>query len=289
MECKGINEPVALDDILAEEPLILTDTGLYATSWYQEDVYDISLFSEINKDVLCNQQIALQNLFNWFSHPNVFTTERVVREIKRIKELVREKLIYLNSFEKRAIKKTRKKIMKDSDGYREINKKLLQDICFQYIQIIKIASNSVLKPEYTKGFNILYELVLRVAKETGAKINFDSLYLDFRPPAEDFHTDEQLVATALYISVFDKKSSCIITNDSDITRILVNTYNYSANMHDKGNILKAQISRALKENPIHVYFLKDNIPLNFIDTSLLVNPHQFNKELTTSIVAELNN
>ena len=216
-------------------------------------------------------------------------TGRIVRKIERIKEIVREKLIYLNNFENRITKETRKKIMKSSDGYRETNKKLLQDICFQYVKTIKIASNSVLKPEYTKGFNILYELVLRAAKETGAKINFGSFHPDFRPSAEDLHADKQLVATALYISVFDKKSSSIVTPYSNIERILINIYNYSTNMQDKGNILKAQISRALKENPIHVYFLKDNIPLHFIDTSLLVNPHQFNKKLTASIVAELNN
>ena len=105
---------------------------------------------------------------------------------------------------------------------------------------------------------------------------------------ENLHTDEQLVASALYLTAAENKSAAVITRDSDIRRILFNTLSYLTYQH---TFAYAGIVESVRDSRTRIYhpfetngFQQRYDTLNFDQNSCLIIP----KEKLTSIRQKLN-
>ena len=251
------SESISFETIINQEPLILIDSGIYAKSnedWYEDGIYEAKRYSQLDTEILYSALLRLEKLENLLLEPNVKTIPKVIDEFIYIRDKLKEKLRNLNAHEKGIPKKYKDEPkLKECHEAVEYKKRILEDICFLFHNVQRIAkrSESLFIPQDKIKFYHLEKIVIATAEITEAKIDFSSRYHSFRKKEEDLHTDEQLVAAALYLSIFDNLRSCILTSDSDIQRILKRTYNYLTSSLVSSN---GQIARALKENPINVYF-----------------------------------
>ncbi len=263
--------------ILDREQVILTDNNLQFSGdsgWYENEVYHARRFSSIKLDILSGTITSLEERLWWLSHPNVYITEKILEEVKRFTYVISNKLISLNRPERLSSPSRQRDYQhrhKTLDGHDSHEgsghgrsdyessgqRQLMESIGFLYKEIVRISKKSIFKPARRGVLISLENVVETITAHTAAKFDFYDFCANSENTAkkyEDLHADEQLVATALYISLVDMTSNCIVTKDRDIRKILVNILNYlsHAETMEANHILSALI-----EKPISVYFELD--------------------------------
>lgn len=249
-----------IDDILEQEQLILTDNSFISGSnsssstWYYDNIYPAKRFSDLGIGALNDALELYENTLLWLPNPNVYTTSGVVDEMRNFRDILNDKLSWFREFESKGSLHSGKSHKYNDDLEASEKRKLLEDFCKLYHNVVKLADRSVFKPSYKEEFKALENIVTEVTRHTGAKIDFEFRYRGFPKKYGDTHADEQLVAAALYSSIIDNVPSTIVTGDSDIERIFLNTLNYlkNANLQGFKNLL-----RLVEKNPIHIYFVLD--------------------------------
>ena len=246
-------ELLTFDEILRQESYVICDSSLTSVSyanWYQDGVYDASFFSEINRDILKAEIIDLKYFLEVLRNPFVFTTKGVLYELKNSRCMVGDKLKFLNKQENLMGRKNRKRFHRGDN-----HKILLQQILDTFYESSRQSESSVFFPEQKFQYNALERIVFKVTKHTDSKIYLDELYPKKRvkpKKVQDFHADEEMVASALYLSAVDSKIGCILTRDSDIRRILINTLAYMSLSDVKGFY---DIRNTVKKNRIRIYYV----------------------------------
>ena len=238
---------LSFEELLEREKYILCDSSVGYHSdfnWYYEEVYGTGSFSRINEAVLRRVVVYLEDFLLFLSNPNVYTVSWVSCEFENARNMVEKKMHFLHA----------------GYGFRRkykrpfqipIQKELLEEIQTKFHEMYLQSRRSLLRPEKKKLYGSLENIVLGVTSNTNSKIDFDFLYGEYTgKEKEDFHTDEQLVATALYLSLAGKES-CIFTRDSDIRRILINTLRYLSHpeAHNLGDMMEA-----VRENRVIIYY-----------------------------------
>lgn len=244
------------DEILRQESYVICDTSLISISspdWYQEWVYDARFFSEIKRDILEAEITDLKNFLEVLRNPLVFTTKGVLYELKNARDMVGDKLKFLNKQENFVERKDRRRFHRGDN-----QKILLQQILDTFYESSRQSEMSVFFPGQKFQYNALERIVFEVTKHTDSKIDLDEFYPKKRAKpkkVQDFHTDEEMVASALYLSAVDSRTGCILTRDSDIRRILMNTLSYMSlsdvnGLHD--------IRNTVKKNRIRIYYIVES-------------------------------
>ncbi len=239
---------LSFDDILEREDYVICDSGIADSGI--EDLYPLNHFLEIPTPLLKRQLGGVELFLQLLEDPGVITVPGVSREIKIARELLGSKLRYLLADTRRLSNGNRKRLM-----YKCRNKikrlKRIQELHHILYQTLK---RKAFAPREKPVYNFLESVVLSVAKNSDAKIDFGNSYGHESPrPVEDFHTDEQLVAMAIYLSCVEGKSGGILTGDSDIKRILRNTIFYLAH---SGHAGYREIINLVAKNPIKVYHIE---------------------------------
>ncbi len=269
---------IPFEDIINQEPLILIDSGIHqkiGEPWYAVGIYEAKRYSQLDSDILYKWAVSLEKTQGILSNPNVITVKKIVDEFIYVRELLRDKLVGLNEHEKHIPRQYRNRYKNIEENEEiEYKKRLLEKICFLYHNIQRIAKGSIPDHVDQTRLNQLEEMVINIAEVREAKRDFSSRYHhdSFRKKEGDMHTDEQLVATALYFSIFDKEQNCILTSDSDIKRILQRTYDCLT--CDVASINKL-ISRMLKKNPIKVYYVEEEESARCDINTLHIVPNRY--------------
>jgi len=214
-----MGEAVTFEDVLQREERIFTDTEISPQEqdgWYNDTVYGARRYSQLNHCLLFQVLQSAEEMRDWMSNPRVNATARVADEIKRFRDIIRNKLKFLNRYERQMLR-GRHRVLQDSVG-RDMGKDLLESIGFVYHQIFGKARHKQFKPRHQQMFSYLEQMVLDVAATTDAKRDHAANYGKLQ--AEDLHADESLVAAALYTAVVDFQPSAIVTLDIDIRRLL---------------------------------------------------------------------
>ncbi len=246
-------ELLTFDEILRQESYVICDSSLTSISspdWYQGCVYDARFFSEIDRDILGAEIIDSKSFLEVLRNPIVFTTKGILYELKNARDMIGDKLKFLKKQENLIGRKARKRFHKGDN-----QKILLQQILDTFYESSRQSGMSVFFPEQEFQYNALERIVFEVAKHTDSKINLDEFYPKTRAKlkkVQDFHTDEEMVASALYLSAVDSRGGCILTRDSDIRRILMNTLAYMSLSDVKGLY---DILNTLKKHRIRIYYV----------------------------------
>lgn len=264
----SLDKLLKADFILSDSDPVSRDFG----NWYYKHIYPVSRISRLDEAQLEELSSNILFLINWFSQKNVYTVEGVVGEISGFKEVISNKLAFLkrdkeyrstNYGDKISWSLTRTSLTNPENKSKE---ELLSRICLLYSQVGRKAARSIFKPQDTDFYGFLEKDVLQVTEATHAKQDYSEKY--DQPARPSFsHTDEVLVASALYRSIRDNASTYIITADSDIGRIL------AASQHKLRKENPGMFLQTLR-NPIKVYFtLPGRIGSISADTS---RPDDFN-------------
>lgn len=265
---------VPIEYVLEQEDYILCDCSLTSeeeSDWYGMEVYDAHSFSEINHDVIKDQIDYMKTFSSILKNPKTSVVEGVTLELERFSKMLGDKIKFLKE------RKIGKKVFrshgesfreKRNYGGGELRENLiceLQEIyhdCFEHSRRISFLA------EQKQRYDNLEKIVLSVTEKTKAKGDRKERRQYYRKnlqDVEDFHTDEQVVAAALYLSGIEGKEGCILTRDSDIRRILLGSLFY---LYDSFIDEFKEIISSVEEKRIRIYFPcgEDEVICN-LDTS----------------------
>lgn len=235
-----------LEEISEEEPIVLSDSWVGGSmGWYEDYVYETRSFSDVDSWILTEMLEKARKFRDSFFRQNVYVVKNVVAEMARFQAIIRGKVIALNGYDRLSLGK-RKAF---SPEHFE-TKSIFEELCFVYAQIHRAALGRLLAPQDSEAFCNFEKAMLVLASQTNVKIDFGSRYNRISERAEDLHADEQLAAAALYLSIAEKKQSAIITNDSDIGRLLCKARRYIERRYSR----RSECFAALVSYPAKVYF-----------------------------------
>lgn len=241
-----------LDEILNEEEIVIADSGVQDrknSPMFRERLYYERTFSRA--DIISLQMFleCMRGRVEIFRKEKVITVDKVAKELVNFRDILVDKKKAMMRYS--GIAEREKKYVDDAYNHSaEENEHILDEICNEAHRACLLAKSRVFIPEDKEKFLALEKIALAAAEIPGVKIDFSERYGCEPNTKEDLHTDERIVATAFYISMFNEKPNAIITVDSDIFRIAYQVQLGFAKA-------KARIERALIKNRVRVYYLNN--------------------------------
>ena len=184
------------------------------------DTYHSSSFSSLDLSLLRAEISELDTMGSIISQPNIWTLPQVSAEFYGLLEHINQKIKCLSY---RNIKNKKTKIyLQEHDDHKDY----MQEIQNKAWRLYKsLRSKEIQKnPEIDinkKSLDILTDMVILVSQNLELKKRTSYSYGrgDSNKPLEG-NTDEKLVATLLYLSMFHDKKPSILTRDGDILNLL---------------------------------------------------------------------
>ena len=260
----------SFEKIIDKEGYLICDTSAVSQlALSSKNVYQTKSFSDFSLDSIEGEIEKISIFLEFMENPKILLTSKVSEEIRRIRDRLGTKIHFL-----RENYNLRRNGRKPCDE-KPIEQIKLEEIHELYNELHRASRRSVFFPGQRQIYSFLEKIVLSVTRNTDAKIDYGFFYRKDDKPRkrEDPHTDEQLVATALYLSAFERRRGGILTRDSDIKRILRNTLFYLNNSGQQGYV---EIVHLLRENPISLYHVEENKEARLIIDSSWAYPFEVN-------------
>lgn len=244
------NHEHRLEELL-DAPLFLVDA--YATtshgSWYEHEVYPAQFFSDIPLPALRQNVNAFREYRELLEQPHMFTVPKVSLELENFREILHDKLVALNEFNRRRGKPSsrHKRLKKAQHDNHSEQKALFEQLTFEAKEIARLASKSHAKGNQGQLAS-LERIVQHIGDQGNCKRDFSDRYEQTTRPKHDYHTDEQLAATALTLALHEREPVTILTTDSDIQRLLASTTTLLTRTPHRD-----RVTAQLEQNPITVY------------------------------------
>lgn len=246
-----------IDEILKKHDNVLLDTGVTTSSkvssWYENHVFYARNFSQLDSNLLSEVYENVETAKRLFLNPKIFTTEGVAYEIANHGKIVKDKLSWLRKREKLRSRKDKMR-QDDYDYYTALRANSLADICFSLYRCYKEALKKSFCPADRKKYNEIEKIVMKIVNNSGIKREPSSACWENNEMCE-YPADEQLISSALYLSIIDNKNSAIISTDSDIPIILLKVKEYCSSENIRCG---CKVLEKLCRNPIQPYLISKN-------------------------------
>ncbi|MBI5881463.1 hypothetical protein HZB90_05005 [archaeon] len=245
-----------LDIVLAQDVTFMTDTYVGArkwNNWYSAFVYGSTNFLTINDTMLRGALEAIKRMERMLIQPHIHTAPKIAAQIQKFRGIMRQKLEFLKENERR-----QSGAMGMNPAFQHMSdqrKHTFEEICTAYDRICRITDDITLRPSEPEIFNRLERAAILIAESTGAKKYIRSPDKKFIWKGDDDHADENLAASAMYLSVFEGQLCHILTPDSDIGRIVNDTYHFLAQCRTP---LCRIVAGTLQDNPVMVLYILDD-------------------------------
>lgn len=275
-------QTLSFEEILERERYILVDGSVSCQNeeslgWYFNEIYPANSFLEISKEVLRKVRDDLDFFVSFLENPGVYTPPGIIPELEGGRVITQDSIDFFQSGVVRSEMKSSagrtKKRFRGRINPGETQRNLLCEIRDLFYSARFQAKKSLFEPPEKDRYEYLEKIVLGVTENTRPKIDSNLRYEKPSNIKEDFHTDEQLVSLALYLSV-QGEESCIVTRDSSIRRILINTLRFLS--HPRA-FVRDDLLNILQERKITIYY--NNAPrraYNSFDTSQFELVREFN-------------
>ncbi len=217
-----MEDTFTLDEILENEEIILFDNSITNLQSFSKEHAGQALgfgLDKLQED--CDLVTAVINFIEDKANEKerkVYTIKQVLSEQKKGKDMVDYALKKINS--KRAFAKkshAKYKIMSEQEY------ELLSNLAMMVNKLVRTSKRVVYRPSQQEPYDLLVGLMKQFGKYLKRKKGIKAYTKQKRlviSKRRDIKTDEILLATAYYISLFDYKSPAIITQDTDFTRVL---------------------------------------------------------------------
>jgi len=216
----------SLREVIESEEIALLDgcikgdgKGLCKQMYYAKD------FSQISSSYVKFLIYEMRELLTLLSLPNAWTIKEVADEIMELERIISQKISYISKFD---IKKARELGARRCNAGISVQEKMydLQEIIFKTYRTAKqkdVLSDKDFGIDITK-LNLLHEMLCCLGSALPLKPKKVYVYQDkaIERNSEDDRnrTDEKLIATAFYLSMYCNKKSSIISSDSDFMRMI---------------------------------------------------------------------
>jgi len=185
------------------------------------DTYNSSSFSSLDLSLLRAEISELETIRQIISQPNIWTIPQVTAEFYGLLEHINQKIRCLSL---KKIKNKRTKVyLQEHEGHKDYLEEV-QHKAWRTYQALK--SKEIQKnPELNinkNSLDILIDMVVLVSQNLKLKNQTGYYYGrgDSNKPEGGRDTDERLVATLLYLSMFHDQKPSILTGDGDLLNLL---------------------------------------------------------------------
>lgn len=239
-----------LGKILETEENILVDGSVHGDSIdITEYMYDATNYSQLNVNKLNLALRDLENFKELIKPPQIHTIRALTKEFRGIEEIFSQKIRNSNAFGRRVLKRFR--INYEQRNNKQKQKLLeLQETTYKIRRIseIKELDNLMDDAKYIPLLNFIKSI------SSSAKLKIDNSYLIGHHKSDqslDSDTDERLVATLFYFSLYSNKSFSLLAQDRDFIRLIRTPLELLT--CDKFSHNNQDIKRRLNENPFRFY------------------------------------
>ena len=211
-----------LAEILDSEELIIADGCIRARdeSDFCWKIYHSMHPGFLNSESLKEQIEVMQGFKQIFQNPNVYSIEEVTAEVREFERIVGEKIKFFNSGNTPR-RKRRKRVIKKQN--KEV-KNLLENLHQEIYQSRRLSENSQLEQIHKlkdSNYNLLLDMVKLIGDERGLKKDTAfRMGKHTEDRSQNSDTDEKLVSSLYWLSLFSNKSPCLLTRDRDFLRLL---------------------------------------------------------------------
>lgn len=205
---------------------LLMDTNVATDSDFLDGTYHAKDYSGLDTEELEDTIKAVEfgsELLNnpILNNPIIFIVDGVSKELVQFCKIVSERIkFYNNSPIEGNLKRKKEKFHSNHLENNKILYQQLNDICFHLSHQLDKAIYPI---EDTMFYHQILGEILKISREENLKrevIVGENIPRPFRREHDIFNTDEELVALAIYLNSIKTKPVSILSNDSDIPRIL---------------------------------------------------------------------
>lgn len=239
---------VSLEEIFAEGNIILVDGSITGKGHgICKEIYKAKRYSHINSGIIADALFGISHLHEILSRQNAFTLEKVSDEIEYLVRYLGEKRAYLDKKDKRSIKYYQESSQKES----------LKNLHNESFRTLKLARSKNIRKAFlidNEKCGKLVEMIKMLDMAIGLKkdVSYEVYGEHDSDRSHDKDTDEWLVATSFFLSMYTDKKPVLVTSDTDFPRIM----GVIPKLIGSTRFLpfNSRFTEALKENPVRLYF-----------------------------------
>lgn len=216
---------MSLDEVLVDaafrESVVLFDTNILATG-LPEATFHNDHYRSIDLEILHAAEQHYERLEPMLRLPYVYTVAGVIRELQQGFAIMRDRTAFWNRQEVLAQWHHRKKKASVS-----LQQQKVAELNIKELQLEKLARHAVYAPQEPRMRRTIATAIQ--AMEVALAVKRDTQPWDLQLRREyhghhDHRTDEELVATALYASLLERRPAAIVTRDMDIPALAATAY-----------------------------------------------------------------
>jgi len=212
----------SLKEILNSKKLIIVDGNIGSDSDFCWEIYDTCRYHHLNSNEIIETASEIKELEEILLCENSYTIKQVTQEIKEFERILGDKITNLTpGIKLRSSKRRAKRRDKEQKG-----KQALLELQEKAYAIRRLAQSSEINkfPEF-KGinnsqFDYLLDIVKIVAKEAGLKRDYSFLRGQRETDYSQKSDTDERIATTIYQLCLAGKSPCLLTQDSDLLKLL---------------------------------------------------------------------
>lgn len=255
-----IGEPereMSLEEILESNDFILCDTSTFM-GWNKSItylLYDVKYFNQLDSKIINAIKFEQEKNFkfiDFLKNDNVFTIKQVTEEIKNYYNILGNSISFLNKNErflsqKKYLNKYKKRFKNNNTESRKQSLIELQDGVYSLYKIAKNKEHNINDKNY--------EILLKIVKVLSDNINLgndnDYIYGIKNIISGISITDQNLVASMFWKSIYSEEKTALISGDFDFGGLLgvIPRIIGSDELLPENNYFREKI----KENPIKLY------------------------------------
>lgn len=213
-----------LTEILNSEDLILVDTSIRPDNQdFSWRIYEDKYYTQLDRQLSKEKFLELENFIESLEQANVYTIKAVTKETEKLERILDDKIKFCSS---RPLPKDRRK-REETKRRNKKPKNLLYDLQKKVYELRTLLRNKEINrsQEFKNINNSKYNSLLEMTKliEKRARLKKDIGYIlgaHERDQSEDSDTDEKLVASLYWLSLFSNKNPCLLSGDADFIRLL---------------------------------------------------------------------
>jgi len=250
----SLREVLNAKELINTKKLIIVDGGIGSGSNFCWDIYASCRYYQLDSNNIIEATSKIKELEEIFLCENSYTIKQVTQEIKEFERILGDKITNLTpGGESRSSKTRAKRRYKEQRG-----KQALLDLQEKAYSVRRLAQSSEINkfPEF-KGinnsqFNYLLDIVKLVAKKACLKIDYSFLRGRHETDNSQKSDTDERIATTIYHLCLAGKNPCLLTQDSDLLRLLgIGTKLICSDSFVPYN---KELRDKLIQNPYEVYF-----------------------------------
>ena len=249
----------SLKDIVTAEEIVFFDSSVANMRSFSNEFRVTGL--GFAPDLLEEDEDYLKEVAECLEKENVYTSHKVIGELKAAKDMICKKLKALNQKQKKIEKEGKRFRVVDDDTFSKLNR-----LAILMTGIVKLARRSEYgTDEDFQKIDDVFCLLGRYLKPRKPR--------DREKPKHDYRTDETLLATAYYAAIKERKPVCIVTQDSDFMALLplihgqLTAYDFDE---------ERRFERFFQEHPVLIYVGNEDGYAMRISTREVVPADYFN-------------